>query len=321
MVWKMPNTDDLSEVVSRAQTSLLVCSPFITASGVDALSQAVATTLQSVEIWTKFDARDWLTGASDPDALLEFLEGLPAVIQKRIRVSPRLHTKLILADESIALAGSANLTAGGLGRNIELIRTVSLPETAELVTYVTRTRPSLDPATFQNLRDFVTQCQRQTKDREALLDLIREVTPPTVLPRGPLIPLSRFIDYTLSLQGFLPSEVRKIYSNEDHNNRTGHLKQGYYAAQRFLQENRHFIEPISRSPLQRPFDFDQTLLDSWQTFLQQFGSESDQSYGYDFDILRGILTPLYGGRRIGGGGGDYPFKLVWPILARLMTIP
>lgn len=319
MVWKMPDTVDLSQVVSRAQNSLLICSPFITASGLDALSQAVATTLRTVEIWTKFDARDWLTGASEPDALLEFLENLPAVIQKSIKISPRLHTKLILADESVALAGSANLTEGGLGRNIELIRTVAPPETTELVTYVTRTRPTLYPATLQNLRDFVTQCQQQAKDREALLDLIRQVTPSSVLPRGPLIPLSKFIEYTVTLRGFLPQEVRKIYFNEDGNNRTGHLKQGYYGAQRFLQENRQFIEPLSQSSLQNQLEPDQTLLDSWRQFLEQFGDESDSSYGYDFNILRGYLTRQYGGNRVGGGGGDYPFKIVWSILARLMA--
>jgi hypothetical protein len=224
-----------------------------------------------------------------------------------------------MADESLALAGSANLTEGGLGRNIELIRIVSLPETRELVTYVSQTRPRLEPATLRDLRDFVTQCQQQTKDREALLDLIRGVTPPTALPSSQLIPLSQFIDYTVSLTGFLPSEIRKIYFNEDGNNRTGHLKQGFYGAQRFLQENRQFIEPLSRSSLQTQFEFNQPLLDSWRLFLAQFGSEENSSFGYDFNTLQGYLTRQYGGHRVGGGGGDYPFKIAWPIVARLMA--
>lgn len=321
MVWKLPRMEDLSAVVGDVDKTLFVCSPYITASGIDVLERSLKVPPSLVEVWTKFDGKDWLTGASDPDALLDFLERLPSKTKKRIRVSNALHAKLVVADSDVALAGSSNLTRGGFGSNIELVRVVSGSEMAEILAYISQTRSKLSLATMQQLKDFVTECQKQTKDREALQDLIRQVSPPSESGGTALIPLSDFINYCGKVGGYLAKEIRKVYSNLDGNNRTGHLKQAYYAVQRFLQEYPQHVNRLKGASLDVAFDPDSVAVvgKDWREFLQEFESDSNDAFGYDVQILLGYLTPAFGGRRKGGGGGDYPFKLVWPILARMMA--
>ncbi len=61
------------------------------------------------------------------------------------------------------------------------------------------------------------------------------------------------------------------------------------------------------------------MLADWAAFFAACQPEYDEAYDYSFRVLKGYLTPQFGGIRMGGGGGDYPFKLVWPVVARLMS--
>ena len=164
MPWKSPAIEDLSYVASSATESLLICSPFITRPGVDILTGALPNSISRVEVWTKFDSRDWITGASEPDGLLDFLEELPDSTQVEIRISDRLHAKLIVADERVGFVGSANLTRGGFSGNIEVARVVEPPEVDELMDYIRSVRGLLSVAGISDLRSFVSVCQNQAHD-------------------------------------------------------------------------------------------------------------------------------------------------------------
>ena len=320
MPWKTPTSEDLSYIARSATESLHICSPFITRPGIDILAKALPDSVSRVEVWTKFDSRDWMTAASEPDGLLEFIETLPSSPQIDIRISDRLHAKFIVANEQVGIAGSANLTLGGFGGNIEIARLVSPLEIKELTDYIQVVRGELSVASLEQLREFVSQCQGLAPDKEALLDLIRGVLPEPVTGRSPIRPISEFMDSLAEQTGYVVDEVRKIYFNQDGNNRTGHLKQGYYAVQRFFQERPDYRGAVSQVSLDDAYDIrgQVELHQAWLVFFQD-SEESDSHFGYDFNTLRGYLTPNFGGVRTGGGGGDYPFRLVWPLVARMMS--
>jgi hypothetical protein len=56
--------------------------------------------------------------------------------------------------------------------------------------------------------------------------------------------ISEFIDFLSDQSGDVVDTIRTIYFNLDGNNRTGHLKQGYYAVPRFLQEHPTYLGPV-----------------------------------------------------------------------------
>ena len=319
MVWKRPSETDLRQAVSRATESLLICSPFITRPGLRTVADSLQASVSRIEIWTRFSERDWLTGATDPDGLIEFVEDRQGSINFNLRISNLLHAKFIIADQASGLVGSSNLTYGGYARNIEIAKAAEGAEIGDLLGYINSTRPLLSKASVEDLREFVTRCNTRVADREALIDLVREVAPAPPPGRRPIIPLNEFIRYCQSFSGEAPDNIRIIYYNTDGNNRTGHLKQGFYGCQRFLQEFPQHIVYVASRPSAEPLDLRGTPLEhDWSKFLADFGGESDDVFGYDVSTLQSYLTPDFGGHRLGGGGGDYPFKLVWPLVARMM---
>ena len=320
MAWKTPTIEDLRYIAGEATESLHICSPFITRPGIDILATSLPDSIARVEVWTKFDFRDWMTGASEPDGLLDFIQTLPSSPQIDIRISDRLHAKFIVANEQVGIAGSANLTRGGFGGNIEIAR-ISIPtEINDLMDYINIVRGELSSASLADLKEFVSQCQGRAHEKEALLDLIRGALPEPNTPGRATYPISEFIEFLDGQAGFVVDEVRKIYFNLDGYNRTGHLKQGYYAVQRFFQENPDYLGEISQVSLDDAYNIrdNPVLLKDWRTFFQRTEA-ADENFGYDFAILRGYLTPNFGGRRTGGGGGDYPFRLVWTPVALMMS--
>ena len=197
MVWKFPNSADLSEIVSGAIDSLHICSPFITSSGIQMVTDALPSMPSNIEIWTKLDSRDWLTGASEPDSLLDFIDNLPGDIDVRMRKSEHLHAKFILANKTEAIVGSQNLTRGGYSRNIEIARIIRGTEVGEITHYVSIARSRLTYFSIEELREFVSQCQDQAKDKEALLDIIREAAEEISPTDQAIAPLSEFVPYCM----------------------------------------------------------------------------------------------------------------------------
>lgn len=162
MTWKTPTPADIEELVSGSTDSLHLCSPFLTGPGINLVKDYLPTNLSHLEIWTKLDARDWMADASDPEALLEFISGLDDSVSVAVKVSPALHAKFILGSngqESTAIVGSANLTGGGFGNNIEIVRIVTHDEVQEIIQLVEDIRGDLVPCPIETLRQFVAGCK------------------------------------------------------------------------------------------------------------------------------------------------------------------
>lgn len=88
----------------------MVC-PFIK---LGALERILARKPGEMHVITRFKSVDFVTGASDIEALRKLLE-----IGAQVRNIPHLHAKMYLFGASRAIVTSANLTESGLGKNLE----------------------------------------------------------------------------------------------------------------------------------------------------------------------------------------------------------
>jgi len=63
---------------------------------------------------------------------------------------------------------------------------------------------------------------------------------------------------------------------------------------------------------------DQMLAD-WTEFLTgNAGEYGRNTFGYNYNTLKGYLTPKYGGNRHGGGGGDNEFEICLRLAAAFL---
>jgi hypothetical protein len=98
----------------------------------------------------------------------------------------------------------------------------------------------------------------------------------------------------------------------------GHVTQAIGAIQEFLKAQRQWIAVIQRADPTKPLEITshRQLIRAWKSwFHTKAGSYGRQSFGYNYDTLRHILTPALGGSPKGGGGGDDEFKRVLRLLA------
>ena len=317
--WMHPNAASLREVVSASRGRLILCSPYVSTPALDIVANALPKRVDSVEVWTKLDTRDWLTGASDPEGLLNFTH----LVQERvgpviIRQSKDLHAKIIVSNGTKAMAGSANLTRGGFMHNIEVMRLVTGREAAHLHDLVNQMRPKLHRVTAQQLLDFVSACAAKTTSKEALLELIRQEVPESELGPVPLMPLSHFLSYVKKRRSILAKEVIHIAGNADGNNNQGKIKQAFFGVQRFLREYPQHKAAVETLPM-RWFDVAQSpLYSDWIDFLARFADEVNDYHEYSIFTLRRYLPKAYGGTLVGGGGGSNELKRVWPFVGRAL---
>lgn len=315
--WLAPHVGVLREVVAASEGDLLLCSPYISTPALSIVADALPSTVTAIEFWTKLNARDWLTGASDPEGLVDFIHQAESCgSQVTVRHDERLHAKMIISDGPKAIAGSANLTAGGFLRNIEVARLVTGGEIDQLHQIANELRPNLSLIAKDKLADFVLDCTKRIESKEALLDLIRQEIPLVAPDQSTIVAYRDFLSYLRNSKEPLASEILRIATNADGNNNTGKVKQAFYGVQRFLQEHPQHVSLIANLPI-RWFDVMQSeLSDDWIQFLRQFASEVNTSYDYSIPILRGYLPKTQGGTLVGGGGGGNQLKRVWPFVGR-----
>ena len=318
--WIAPDAAALEEVIGASEGRLILCSPYVKTRALTIVADALPTAVESIDIWTKLDHRDWLTGASDPEGLLDFVEQVesrPNGPACSLRSGENLHAKIIISDGPKALAGSANLTGGGYFRNVEAARVVDGGEVEDLRSLVDSIRPRLSLVGRDRFREFVSECLSKASTQEALIDLILEEIPARAAGEPALMSFSQFCDFLENAPGALAADLLAIARNEDGNNNSGKVKQAFFGVQRFLQEYprcRAYVESLSDSEW---FSVqDSPLWDDWLRFLDDFREDANADHRYDIQILRRYLTPSSGGTRTGGGGGDNELKRVWPFVAR-----
>ncbi len=315
--WLSPDVGVLREVISASEGELLLCSPYVSTPALSIVADTLPSTVSTIEFWTKLDARDWLTGASDPEGLLDFIHQVEGNVDRvAVRYANSLHAKMIISDGPKAIAGSANLTGGGFMRNIEVARVVTGSELNQLHQIANELRPKLSLIMQDRLIDFVAHCTRKVESKEALLELIRQEIPSPAPNESSLMPYRNFLSYLRRRRSRLAGEILHIATNADGNNNTGKVKQAFFGVQRFLQEYPQH-RPLVEALRIQWFDVMQSGLSSdWVQFLNQFASEVNPSYEYSIATLRGYLPTTQGGTLTGGGGGSNELKRVWPFVGR-----
>lgn len=322
-VWISPDADRLREVVAASRGRLLLCSPFVSTPALNIVADALPQKVNALEVWTRLEARDWLTGASDPEGLLDFIgqvEGQTGPVV--IRRASHLHAKIVLSDGGKAMAGSANLTAGGYMRNIEAARVATGREVDQLRGLVAEMRPKLESVSRAQFEEFVARCATAVETKESLLDLIRQEagTAPAIAPESAsLMSYREFLAYLRSGSCKLAKDVLRIATNQDGNNNTGKVKQAFFGVQRFLQEYPQHRSAVAALSVREWFEVTQSgLAADWLRFLNDFGQETNPGYDYSIQTLRSNLPVAYGGTLRGGGGGNNELKRVWPLAGRAL---
>lgn len=100
----------------------------------------------------------------------------------------------------------------------------------------------------------------------------------------------------------------------------GHLFQAAGAIQGFLEAHPEHVPTIrAASPLE-PYKPAGQVLNDWKLFLAgRAGVYGHGKFGYNYDTLKGYLTPKYGGTRAGGGGGDNELEICLRLGAAFVT--
>ncbi len=96
----------------------------------------------------------------------------------------------------------------------------------------------------------------------------------------------------------------------------GHMNHAIGAAQRFFQQYPQHRQAVAVSAPDRPFSLaTSNLLHDWLTLIGSsagpFGTE------YNWETLKGYLTPKYGGIRTGGGGGDNELEIAIRLVSEM----
>ena len=333
-----PTWDNLSEVLRASAQRALVCSPYITSSGVNYLFDALPGHV-GLDLITRLSPSDWASGVSDPEAIMTLLQLWDGAGNRTsLSVVQRLHAKVYSADDSRVMVGSSNLSEGGFDRNIELVVELSGDAAGDAVRALhTACSPysrevSLNQLSvwIDNSRDTVFAARAAAAEEPEALSAVQAdldkmlgfgaASSPPSLVAVPDIRL--FISWLDSRRGLPGAQViLDRHRNTKGHNLTGHVKQCFFGSIRFLTEHPEFVAATSDALEQLSADkvyqmSDPGLRTAWAAHLDAHALDRGESYSYS--TLRGILPPPFGGTRLGGGGGISTLKRLFPLVARCM---
>lgn len=120
-----PWAPTLDNLVSEASKSLVLCSPYIGRDPCARIAEQLRRNNRTgieILVLTDLSRENMLSGATDVSALIQLCEAIP---RTDIRFLPSIHAKVYVADESLAVITSGNLTQSGLNRNCEYGLSVS----------------------------------------------------------------------------------------------------------------------------------------------------------------------------------------------------
>ncbi len=108
------------DLVTSAQTDLLLMSPFISKTPLENIRRIIDARGSSkplqVSVITNLAINSIVGGSLDLDALVGFVKAVP---ETQVTYLPSLHAKVYIADSQTAVVTSGNLTIGGLKNNHE----------------------------------------------------------------------------------------------------------------------------------------------------------------------------------------------------------
>jgi len=333
-----PTWNHLRAVLSAAAQRALVCSPYITTSGINYLFDALPSRV-GLELLTRLSPSDWASGVSDPEALLTLLslwqsEGNPT----SLHVVQRLHAKVYSADDARVIVGSSNLSEGGFDHNIELVVELSGSAAADAIgalraacsPYARQTSLDALEGWIERSRDAVAGAKAAAAEEperlsgvQADLDQMLGFGNSSPIPLAAALtdigPFVSWLDARRALPG--AEVILNRHRNISGQNLTGHVKQCFVGAVRFFQEHPEFVAAVSGA-LDELSEVEvysmgaPGLREAWAIHLDEHALDRGESYSYP--TLRGILPPSLGGTRQGGGGGISSLKRLLPLVARYL---
>lgn len=113
-----PWTSTFDGMLQHCRRSIVICSPYISHEPCKRLAEILDESLRSqlsLLLLTNLSCENMLSRATDVRGLIRLCEAIP---NTDIRFLPNLHAKIYVSDEQ-AIVTSANLTLGGLTRNLE----------------------------------------------------------------------------------------------------------------------------------------------------------------------------------------------------------
>lgn len=219
--------DDFERVATASRERFLVCTPYYSARGLRRLSKALPSGV-GLTFMSRISPSEWASGVSHPDELARHLfplreDGRPVCLI----VHQQLHAKAYLAD----------CTAGLVGR----------PLTLDLLDEWVSThaaRIAQQRETAADSQDLV-EAQRE-------LDRVLGYGQSSVKP-GEIADIDDFGEWLTANRKLAGASVlHDRYSNVGHQNLTGHFRQSYYAACRFLWEYDEHIGSLAAATTTTP---------------------------------------------------------------------
>jgi phosphatidylserine/phosphatidylglycerophosphate/cardiolipin synthase-like enzyme len=140
--------DCLRQLIAAAQTSLLIVAPYLSVGGFQLLASAMSVCLErsvAIKIVTQLQGQPAEANRMALTSLVERFKDEIAHSRYGIRIlSARnddlfIHAKIVVADSARGYIGSANFSARGLDRNLELGVPLSTPQAKsidELINYL-----------------------------------------------------------------------------------------------------------------------------------------------------------------------------------------
>jgi hypothetical protein len=283
---------------------------------------------------TRLSPPDWANGVADPEALFALLD----VFRERhdLRVIRRLHAKAYFADDRAGIVGSANLSDGGFGGQVELVVAFDGLEAAaalaaaeaacaggrdmaldDLGEWIARNKPRIEEARRQ-VRDATEELAPAQRELDQLLGY-GETGRPLVDPG--MQALDDFIQW-LRLHDDLPGAqaIIRRHDNADRLNLQGHVKQSFFAVRRFLDEHPELVEGLSaalgeiRGDIYAPTP---ELLQPWIAHVDNHAVDAGE--GWSYSVLRTQTPEGLGGTVTGGGGNSSTLKRMFPLVARYLA--
>jgi HKD family nuclease len=328
---------DFEHLIKKAKYDLLVCTPFYSEEGINYLFDHIGDKV-AIKFVTRLSPSDWLNGISDPKVLLIFFELMKSDHRNvDLIIHQRLHAKAYIADNSYALMGSSNLSGGGFELNFELMVEGNANLAEDMSNLInTEIKEYGRTLTFESFKDWVERNEENilslrsahSNVPEDLSNAQKELDEKLGYGRSKVrseryyhSEIDKFVDWLARNRDISGAELLlDRYQNKDGQNLTGHFRQSFYGSMNFLDENRKYIEILSREIIKiekdKMFQFDLELQKRWQDHMDENSTQQTEQYSYP--VLRGILPPSLGGTRLGGGGGSSTIKRMLPLVAKFM---
>jgi succinate dehydrogenase flavin-adding protein (antitoxin of CptAB toxin-antitoxin module) len=329
-----PTAEHFRDILSRARHELHIASPYILSTPLEDLEKWRPHSDAKLSLWTRLSPIDWRAGASDPFAVWAALDTLSERgCSTRIAIHPRLHAKIYVADRSYGLLGSSNLTPGGFGGNVEANLEVFDEQALEVVSFLESVLAKARQLDLNDLKGWVEDSEAlvvgptesDVDDAIELAEVQRQLDrllglsslKPTAVTNEPDQGLmEEFIEWIDRNRGLREADmVIKRYYN--HQNLSGKAKQSICSIYRFLSGRPDLANELAKQASgEGIFSPDEALRERWIEHVE--ANATCKSECYDYSILRGYLTPNYGGVCSGGSGGESTLKRVFPLMAAFL---